>query len=93
MLYLLKHLKLTTMQDPRDNQENNSGDVDDNDNDLAGNASGNIPDEYYDEQNGQNAGAGTEDDDFDGEDEEGTEGPLSDYEGLDDDDELLDDDD
>jgi len=80
------------MQDPRDNQNNNSEELDDNNNDLAGNASGNIPDEYYDELNGKSAGSGTENDDFDDEDDEGTEGPLSDYEGRDDDDEFLDDD-
>jgi hypothetical protein len=80
------------MQDPRDSQDNNSEELDDNNNDLAGNASGNIPDEYYDELNGKDAGSGTENDDLDDEDVEGAEEPLSDYEGLDDDDELLDDD-
>jgi hypothetical protein len=77
------------MQNPRDIQENDSEDEDENNNDLAGNASGNIPDDYYEELNGKTAGSGTENDD---EDDAEPEGPSNDFEGLDDDDDLMDDD-
>jgi hypothetical protein len=77
------------MQNPRDSQANDAEDEDENNNDLAGNASGNIPDDYYDELNGESAGSGTDNDDT-GDLE--PEGPLGDFEGLDDDDDFLDDD-
>jgi hypothetical protein len=59
------------MQYPGNGQENDSEEIDENNNDLAGNASGNIPDEYYDELNEEEAGSGTADAaDDDSEDDE-----------------------
>lgn len=74
------------MQNPRDKQVNDSEDKDEINNDLAGNASGNIPDENYDKLHGKSASSGTENDDTD---ERETESPLSDFEGLDDDDDFI----
>lgn len=82
-------LKTTAMQNPRDNQVNNPDDDDDVNNNLAGNASGNIPDEYYEELNGKDADSGTENDDTD---DAEIERPLSEFEGLDDDDDFIGDD-
>ena len=80
------------MIDPRDKQDNDSDERYEDTNNLAGNAGGNVDDEDYIELNSKNAASGTLNDDFDGEDDEGTEGPLSDYEGLDDDEDFVDDD-
>jgi hypothetical protein len=76
------------MQNPRDNQGSDSEDVNENNNDLAGNASGNIPDEYYEELNADSSDSGTDNDDPDDAEPEGS----SHFEGLDDDDDLMDDD-
>jgi hypothetical protein len=78
------------MQNPRDIQQNDSEDEDENNNDLAGNASGNIPDDYYEELNGKTSDSGTDNDDAD---DTELEGPVTDFEGLDDDDDLMDDED
>ncbi|MDB5020394.1 MAG: hypothetical protein JWQ28_1521 [Pedobacter sp.] len=77
------------MQNPRDFQENDAEDEDETNNDLAGNASGNIPDDYYEELNADSADSGTDNNDTD---EAEQEAPLSGYEGLDDDDDFMDDD-
>jgi hypothetical protein len=77
------------MQNPRENEENDFDDADDNNNDLAGNASGNDPDGDYIELDSSDAESGTGEDDEDG---AGTAGPLSDYEGLDDDEDFPEDD-
>jgi hypothetical protein len=76
------------MQNPRENQEYDDDD-DEVNNNLAGNASGNIPDEYYEELNRKSADSGTENDDVD---DAEPQSQLSEFEGLDDDDDFMDED-
>jgi hypothetical protein len=76
------------MQNPRENQEYDDDD-DEVNNNLAGNASGNIPDEYYEELNRKSADPSTENDDVD---DAEPQSQLSEFEGLDDDDDFMEED-